>query len=208
MNSIVLHNPLRRIVRRSRYRTGGVGVPLSVHEFRVSVRSLSGARHGLVEVGSGVPMELRSCSRTRRPQASPPHLETARLEPVADFIARRSAAAGIVTDDNLLTEYKDGRRFGPELLQALLTAQIPHFEAGNPRTGRYVIHFVDDRRGGGAALISSARCTRAAANLRDRTPPGEVACGQSAGFHPLGRGRNPPLVGAPSRASFPSMKRT
>lgn len=60
------------------------------------------------------------------------HLVTARLEPAAAFIARRNADAKIITDDNLLTEYKDGRRFGPKLLRALLPAEIPHFEASDP----------------------------------------------------------------------------
>lgn len=60
------------------------------------------------------------------------HLATAQLEPAAAFIARRNADAEIITDDNLLTEYKDGRRFGPKLLQALLPPEVPHFEAGDP----------------------------------------------------------------------------
>jgi hypothetical protein len=59
-------------------------------------------------------------------------LSTARLEPAADFIGRRKADAEIITDDNLLTEYKDGRRFGPWLVQALLPSEIPHFEGADP----------------------------------------------------------------------------
>ena len=59
-------------------------------------------------------------------------LATARLEPAADFIVRRRPDAEIITDDNLLTEYKDGRRFGPKLLQALLPPELPHFEAADP----------------------------------------------------------------------------
>jgi spermidine synthase len=44
----------------------------------------------------------------------------ARLEPVADFIARRGADAQIITDDNLLSEYRHGLRIGPEWLLKLL----------------------------------------------------------------------------------------
>lgn len=46
-------------------------------------------------------------------------LAGARLEPVREFIARRHADARIITDDNLLSEYKNGERFGPAFLQAL-----------------------------------------------------------------------------------------
>jgi spermidine synthase len=46
-------------------------------------------------------------------------LAAARLEPTREFIARRHADAGIITDDNLLSEYRDGARFGPTLLKAL-----------------------------------------------------------------------------------------
>jgi spermidine synthase len=46
-------------------------------------------------------------------------LATARLEPALEFIARRHADARIITDDNLLTEYRDGERFGPAFLKAL-----------------------------------------------------------------------------------------
>ena len=60
------------------------------------------------------------------------NLATAQLEPAADFIERRRADAEIITDDNLLTEYKDGRRFGPKLLEALLPPELPHFEAADP----------------------------------------------------------------------------
>jgi spermidine synthase len=46
-------------------------------------------------------------------------LASARLEPARDFIARRGANAQIITDDNLLGEYRDGERFGPDFLRAL-----------------------------------------------------------------------------------------
>ena len=60
------------------------------------------------------------------------YLAIARLEPASDFIARRNADAEIITDDNLLTEYKDGRRFGPKFLQGLLPPEIAHFEGTDP----------------------------------------------------------------------------
>ena len=46
-------------------------------------------------------------------------LATARLEPAGEFIARRHADAQIITDDNLLSEYGHGERFGPAWLRAL-----------------------------------------------------------------------------------------
>jgi hypothetical protein len=46
-------------------------------------------------------------------------LASARLEPTREFIARRHDDAQIITDDNLLSEYRDGERFGPTFLQSL-----------------------------------------------------------------------------------------
>jgi len=46
-------------------------------------------------------------------------LAGARLEPTREFIARRHADAQIITDDNLLSEYRDGARFGPTFLKAV-----------------------------------------------------------------------------------------
>ena len=46
-------------------------------------------------------------------------LAGARLEPTRKFIARRHADAQIITDDNLLSEYRDGARFGPTFLTAV-----------------------------------------------------------------------------------------
>jgi hypothetical protein len=54
-------------------------------------------------------------------------LATARLVPAREFIAQREAHAEIITDDNLLSEYRHGRRFGPESLRALLPPEPAHF---------------------------------------------------------------------------------
>jgi spermidine synthase len=59
-------------------------------------------------------------------------LASARLEPVREFIARRHADARIITDDNLLSEYRDGERFGPSFLQALQPATQPIFSPLDP----------------------------------------------------------------------------
>jgi spermidine synthase len=59
-------------------------------------------------------------------------LENVRLEPVADFIARHHSDATVVTDDNLVTEYRHGARFGPPALQALLPPVAAEFEFGEP----------------------------------------------------------------------------
>jgi predicted membrane-bound spermidine synthase len=42
------------------------------------------------------------------------------LEPAALFLARHKTTGEIITDDNLLSEYRDGRRFGSSFLQSLL----------------------------------------------------------------------------------------
>jgi len=59
-------------------------------------------------------------------------LSSARLEPVASFLQRRKASAGLITDDNLLSEYRDGRRFGPRFLQALLPPEPAEFQFDDP----------------------------------------------------------------------------
>jgi hypothetical protein len=46
-------------------------------------------------------------------------LTTARLEPVDELLARHGADAEVITDDNLISEYRHGLRFGPAILQAL-----------------------------------------------------------------------------------------
>lgn len=51
-----------------------------------------------------------------------------RLEPVGEFLARHTAGAEVITDDNLLSEYRHGQRFGPQYLQALLPAAAAEFE--------------------------------------------------------------------------------
>jgi len=40
--------------------------------------------------------------------------------PAAPFLARHKAAGEIIIDDNLLSENRHGRRFGPALLRSLL----------------------------------------------------------------------------------------
>jgi SAM-dependent methyltransferase len=70
-------------------------------------------------------------------EAAPPAsvaalLANARLEPVPEFLARRSAGAEIITDDNLLSEYRHGKRFGPAALQALLPPEPAQFEGYDP----------------------------------------------------------------------------
>jgi SAM-dependent methyltransferase len=55
-----------------------------------------------------------------------------RLEPAGEFIARHRADAVVITDDNLVTEYRHGRRFGPQFLQALLPDAAAEFEFDEP----------------------------------------------------------------------------
>jgi spermidine synthase len=88
--------------------------------------------------------DMARLSKIRRPNGTPfliadapptgvaAMLATARLEPVEEFLARRTNHAEIITDDNLLTEYRHGRRFGPEFLRDLLPPETPHFEFGDP----------------------------------------------------------------------------
>jgi hypothetical protein len=87
---------------------------------------------------------MAGLSKVRRPNGTPfiiadamptsvsAMLPTARLEPVGEFLARRANDAAIITDDNLLTEYRHGRRFGPEFLRVLLPPEASHFEFGDP----------------------------------------------------------------------------
>jgi len=61
------------------------------------------------------------------------YLAMARLEPVDSFNARHTGAdAQIITDDNLLSEYRHGMRFGPALLQALQPRAAPEFKFDEP----------------------------------------------------------------------------
>jgi spermidine synthase len=55
-----------------------------------------------------------------------------RLEPVGSFLARHSTDAEVITDDNLISEYRHGRRVGPRFLQALLPAEPAQFEFDEP----------------------------------------------------------------------------
>jgi spermidine synthase len=55
-----------------------------------------------------------------------------RLEPVGDFLARHTGDAELITDDNLVSEYRHGRRFGPAFLQALLPAAPAEFQFDEP----------------------------------------------------------------------------
>jgi spermidine synthase len=59
-------------------------------------------------------------------------LANARLEPADTFIAQRRADAQVISDDNLLSEYRHGRRFGPQFLRALQPAEPTHFELDDP----------------------------------------------------------------------------
>jgi spermidine synthase len=59
-------------------------------------------------------------------------LASARLEPADAFIARRHAETQVISDDNLLSEYRHGRRFGPALLRALQPPEPAHFELDDP----------------------------------------------------------------------------
>jgi hypothetical protein len=47
-------------------------------------------------------------------------LRSARLEPTASFSSRHHVAGEIITDDNLLTEYRHGRLLGFEFLEPFL----------------------------------------------------------------------------------------
>jgi predicted membrane-bound spermidine synthase len=71
---------------------------------------------------------------TRAPYGSVvAYLAMARLEPVGSFNARHTGAdAQIITDDNLLSEYRHGMRFGPLLLQALQPRAAPEFKFDEP----------------------------------------------------------------------------
>lgn len=61
-------------------------------------------------------------------------LSRARMEPVDRFIELRGVAdrVAVITDDNLLIEYRHGKRFGSGVLRALLPAEPEHFELGDP----------------------------------------------------------------------------
>ena len=56
----------------------------------------------------------------------------AHLEPAGEFIARRNTDAQIITDDNLLSEYGHGERFGPNWLRALQPTTPSSFSPLDP----------------------------------------------------------------------------
>jgi spermidine synthase len=59
-------------------------------------------------------------------------LQQAHLEEVQHFVDRHNAHAEVITDDNLLSEYRHGRRFGPRLLRALTPPETPEFALNEP----------------------------------------------------------------------------
>jgi spermidine synthase len=59
-------------------------------------------------------------------------LALGRIEPVESFIARHQADARVISDDNLVTEYRHGRRFGPKMLQDLQPSEAPEFKSDEP----------------------------------------------------------------------------
>ena len=54
------------------------------------------------------------------PRSVAADLLSASMWPAQDFIRHSGVDAQVITDDNLLNEYRHGQRFGPALLQALL----------------------------------------------------------------------------------------
>jgi hypothetical protein len=61
------------------------------------------------------------------PQSVAADLLSASMWPAQDFIRQSGADAQIITDDNLLSEYRHGERFGPALLQALQPPTLTPF---------------------------------------------------------------------------------
>ncbi|HEY6926701.1 MAG TPA: hypothetical protein VI653_24665, partial [Steroidobacteraceae bacterium] len=59
-------------------------------------------------------------------------LSTAKLDAVPDFLIRHPNSGAIITDDNLLSEYRHGRRFGPSLLRTVLPDEATEFIAAAP----------------------------------------------------------------------------
>jgi predicted membrane-bound spermidine synthase len=56
-------------------------------------------------------------------------LTDARLEPVDELLAHSGISAEIITDDNLISEYRHGMRFGPAILQLLQPPTPPKMPA-------------------------------------------------------------------------------
>jgi predicted membrane-bound spermidine synthase len=59
-------------------------------------------------------------------------LAGARLQPVEEMLSRTVLPHGVITDDNMLTEYRHGRRFGPGLLVRALPPAPRHFSIDAP----------------------------------------------------------------------------
>ena len=64
---------------------------------------------------------------TRTPGSAVAQLANAQLDPVPEFFTRRKIEAEVITDDNLVTEYRNGHRFGPVILQLPLPVPTPPF---------------------------------------------------------------------------------
>ncbi len=87
----------------------------------------------------GLEPDLSLLAQTRRPDGLPfvttqvrptsvvGMLSVAELDPALPFIASYHVDARVITDDNLLTEYRHGRRVGPLWLQNLQPATLPEF---------------------------------------------------------------------------------
>lgn len=97
-------------------------------------------------------------------------LRGARLQPVDEMLARTTVPYGVITDDNMLTEYRHGRRFGPGILVRALppvpwhfSMDVPPHALGNPtsRAGRRV---------GPSSADTGAESTRAAEKVPDAHP--------------------------------------
>jgi spermidine synthase len=68
---------------------------------------------------------LFSSADAAAPNGVAARLIAARLEPVDELLAHQGVSGEIITDDNLISEYKHGLRFGPAILQALQPPSPP-----------------------------------------------------------------------------------
>jgi len=62
-------------------------------------------------------------------------LKNAKLEPAHELLQPAQGWAAIITDQNMLTEYRHGKRFGPhKISQYFLPPRVPHFDykTGHP----------------------------------------------------------------------------
>ncbi len=109
-------------VYRYTYRYGNFGYasdhPLAVeHERLASVKRPDGTLFSLAQ-----PTEESVAAR----------LAVARFEPARLFIAGHGVHAELITDDNLLTEYGHGQRFGASALRGLLPPEPERFALDSP----------------------------------------------------------------------------